>query len=63
MTRAVYTSDLEQNKVDLLTSIIEKAALMSDEDRDRLLQAADAIILVRKLRDLQLNSSDPKLAG
>ena len=63
MTRAVYTYCLEQSKTDLLTSIIEKAALMSDEDRDRLLQAADAIILVRKLRDLQLDNNDPKLAG
>ena len=56
MTRAVYTYGLEQSKTDLLTSIIEKAALMSDEDRDRLLQAADAIIIVRKLRELNLDN-------
>lgn len=60
MTRAVYTYGLEQSKTDLLTSIIEKAALMSDEDRDRLLQAADAIILVRKLRELNLDNPTHK---
>lgn len=62
MAKTVCAYGLEQSKVDLLTSIIEKAASMSQGDRERLLQAADAIILVRRLHELKLDNNDPKLA-
>lgn len=63
MTKSVYTYGLEQNKADTLARIVERATHMSEEDRNILLQTAEAIIVVRRLRDLQLDNNDPKLAG
>lgn len=54
MTKAIITHGLQQSEADTLTRIVEMCKEMSPEDRDKMIQAAEAIVLVRRLRDLNL---------
>ena len=63
MTKTTNTYGLSKDKADTLARIVETAVNMNEEDRNILLQTAEAIIVVRRLRDLQLDNNDPKLAG